>query len=80
MDVDSDVLKSPATLRTTGTNDTGDIIALDETQCTFNPNSYHMLYVASKEAFLYKQNSFTRAREVRKLIPNFLYFFRRINS
>ncbi|XP_057319061.1 paired amphipathic helix protein Sin3a-like isoform X3 [Microplitis mediator] len=63
MDVDSDVLKSPATLRMTGTNDTGDIIALDETQCTFNPNSYHMLYVASKEAFLYKQNSFTRARE-----------------
>ncbi|XP_044596895.1 paired amphipathic helix protein Sin3a-like isoform X2 [Cotesia glomerata] len=63
MDVDNDILKGSATLRMTGTNDNDDMIALDETQCTFNPNRYHMLYVVSKEAFLYKQNAFTRAKE-----------------
>ncbi|XP_034946100.1 paired amphipathic helix protein Sin3a isoform X2 [Chelonus insularis] len=57
------LLKRPVTLRMTNTNDSGDIITSDDTLCTFNPNSYHMLYVASKEAFLYKQNSFTRAKE-----------------
>ena len=46
------------------TGDGTEIIASDDTQCTFNPNSYHMLYVASKEAFLYKHNSFTRAKAV----------------
>ncbi|XP_011305627.1 paired amphipathic helix protein Sin3a isoform X2 [Fopius arisanus] len=59
----SDLLKSPAMLRMTGTSDGADVITSDDTQCTFNPNSYHMLYVASKEAFLYKPNSFARAKE-----------------
>ncbi|XP_012282636.1 paired amphipathic helix protein Sin3a isoform X2 [Orussus abietinus] len=40
-----------------------DVVSSGDVQCRFNPNSYHMLYVASKEAFLYKRNSFTRARE-----------------
>ncbi|XP_015113100.1 paired amphipathic helix protein Sin3b isoform X4 [Diachasma alloeum] len=59
----SDLLKSPTMLRMTGTSDGADVITSDDTQCTFNPNSYHMLYVASKEAFLYKPNSFARAKE-----------------
>lgn len=32
-----------------------------------------MLYIASKEAFLYKQNSFSRAREVCLLIKAWIY-------
>lgn len=64
MDSVSALLKRPSGLRLTDTGDTSEIIAADETQCRFNPNSYQMLYVASKEAFLYKQNSFSRAREV----------------
>ena len=59
------LLKRPPGLRLADTGDTSDIINSDETQCRFNPNSYQMLYIASKEAFLYKQNSFSRAREVR---------------
>lgn len=64
IDTVDDHVKRPTTLRITETSDSGDVITSDETQCMFNPNSYHMLYVASKEAFLYKQNSFTRAKEV----------------
>ncbi|XP_012253699.2 paired amphipathic helix protein Sin3a isoform X2 [Athalia rosae] len=56
------LLERPPPLRMTDAGDSGDIINTDETQCRFNPNSYKMLYVASKEAFLYKPNSFTRAR------------------
>lgn len=53
-----------SSLRLTDSTDSSHIINSDETQCRFNPNSYHMLYVASKEAFLYKRNSFSRARKV----------------
>lgn len=62
------LLKRPPSLRLADSGDTSDIINSDETQCRFNPNSYQMLYIASKEAFLYKQNSFSRAREVCLLI------------
>lgn len=64
------MLKRPQSLRITETGESTEIITSDDTQCTFNPNSYHMLYVASKEAFLYKQNSFTRAKAVRCYITN----------
>ncbi|XP_063987548.1 paired amphipathic helix protein Sin3b isoform X4 [Diachasmimorpha longicaudata] len=59
----SELLKNPGILRMPGTSDSTDVITSDDTQCTFNLNSYHMLYVASKEAFLYKPNSFARAKE-----------------
>ncbi|KAG7188436.1 hypothetical protein KM043_008080 [Ampulex compressa] len=66
------ILKRPPALRLTESGDTPDIITTDETQCRFNPNSYHMLYVASKEAFLYKQNSFSRARECHPAVTKHL--------
>lgn len=69
------LLKRPPGLRLADSGDTSDIINSDETQCRFNPNSYQMLYIASKEAFLYKQNSFSRAREVCSTIKNLSYFF-----
>ncbi|XP_043281981.1 paired amphipathic helix protein Sin3b isoform X2 [Venturia canescens] len=56
------ILKRPQSLRIAETSENSEIITSDETQCTFNPNSYHMLYIASKEAFLYKKNCFTRAK------------------
>lgn len=61
--------KRPANLRLPHNPD---VIASDDTQCRFNPNSYHMLYVASKEAFLYKQNSFARARECHPAVTKHL--------
>ncbi|XP_078052831.1 SIN3 transcription regulator family member A isoform X4 [Augochlora pura] len=66
------LLKRPAGLRLADSGDTSDIINSDETQCRFNPNSYQMLYVASKEAFLYKQNSFNRARECHPAVTKHL--------
>lgn len=39
-----------------------------------------MLYVASKEAFLYKQNSFSRAREVRPVVLSLLTRFQRYET
>lgn len=63
----SGLLERPPPLRMTETGDAGNIINTDDTQCRFNPNSYRMVYVASKEAFLYKPNSLTRAREVSRL-------------
>nr|XP_033330131.1 paired amphipathic helix protein Sin3a isoform X4 [Megalopta genalis] len=66
------LLKRPTGLRLADSGDTSDIINSDETQCRFNPNSYQMLYVASKEAFLYKQNSFNRARECHPAVTKHL--------
>ncbi|KOC65559.1 Paired amphipathic helix protein Sin3a [Habropoda laboriosa] len=66
------LLKRPPGLRLTDSGDTSDIINSDETQCRFNPNSYQMFYVASKEAFLYKQNSFSRARECHPVVTKHL--------
>ncbi|XP_076678787.1 SIN3 transcription regulator family member A isoform X6 [Andrena cerasifolii] len=66
------LLKRPPGLRLADSGDTSDIINSDETQCRFNPNSYQMLYVASKEAFLYKQNSFSRARECHPAVTKHL--------
>ncbi|KAI4502495.1 hypothetical protein M0802_002407 [Mischocyttarus mexicanus] len=66
------LLKRPSGLRLTDTGDTSEIIAADETQCRFNPNNYQMLYVASKEAFLYKQSSFSRARECHPAVTKHL--------
>lgn len=68
----SALLKRPSGLRLTDTGDTSEIIAADETQCRFNPNNYQMLYVASKEAFLYKQSSFSRARECHPAVTKHL--------
>ncbi|XP_076647115.1 SIN3 transcription regulator family member A isoform X4 [Halictus rubicundus] len=66
------LLKRPAGLRLADSGDTSDIINSDETQCRFNPKSYQMLYVASKEAFLYKRNSFSRARECHPAVTKHL--------
>ncbi|XP_066583983.1 paired amphipathic helix protein Sin3a-like isoform X2 [Prorops nasuta] len=66
------LLQRPADLRLTDATDSSDMIASDETQCRFNPNSYHMLYVASKEAFLYRQNAFNRARECHPTVTKHL--------
>ncbi|XP_076284809.1 SIN3 transcription regulator family member A isoform X4 [Lasioglossum baleicum] len=66
------ILKRPAGLRLADSGDTSDIINSDETQCRFNPKSYQMLYVASKEAFLYKRNSFSRARECHPAVTKHL--------
>ncbi|XP_076639909.1 SIN3 transcription regulator family member A isoform X4 [Colletes latitarsis] len=66
------LLKRPSGLRLADSGDTSDIINSDETQCRFNPNSYQMLYIASKEAFLYKQNSFSRARECHPAVTKHL--------
>ncbi|XP_026669872.1 paired amphipathic helix protein Sin3b isoform X2 [Ceratina calcarata] len=67
-----DALLQQPTLRLADSGDAADIINSDETQCRFNPNSYQMLYVASKEAFLYKQNSFSRARECHPTVTKHL--------
>ncbi|XP_046593518.1 paired amphipathic helix protein Sin3b isoform X2 [Neodiprion lecontei] len=72
VETSSGLLERPAPLRMTEPGDTGDIINTDSTQCRFNPNSYRMLYVASKEAFLYKPNSFTRARQCHPAVTKHL--------
>lgn len=72
MDSVDALLKRPPGLRLADSGDTSDIINSDETQCRFNPNNYQMLYVASKEAFLYKKNSFSRARECHPTVTKHL--------
>ncbi|XP_015185785.1 PREDICTED: paired amphipathic helix protein Sin3a isoform X4 [Polistes dominula] len=72
--VSAALLKRPSGLRLTADTggDTSEMISADETQCRFNPNNYQMLYVASKEAFLYKQSSFSRARECHPAVTKHL--------
>lgn len=40
------------------------IVAADNTQCRFNINAYHMVFVVNKENLLYKRQALHRARQV----------------
>ena len=38
---------------------------LDDVECKFNVNSYHMIFVVNTESFLYRRHSLSTARQVR---------------
>ena len=41
-----------------------DMSVMDETECRFDINSYHRVYVVNKDTFLYRQKSLSIARKV----------------
>lgn len=73
-----ELLKRPPPLRIPSDGgEAADIINSDDMQCRFNPNSYHMLYVASKDAFLYKKQALTRAKQVIVIFLLLIYTLQR---
>ena len=44
------------------------IVASDNTQCRFNINAYHMVFVVNKENLLYKRQALHRARQVSRIL------------
>jgi hypothetical protein len=41
-----------------------DVTVMDDTECRFDINSYHRVYVVNKDTFLYRQKSLSVARNV----------------
>ena len=58
------IIFSSAMKEGTRDDNCSNIIASDETQCTFNLNNYRVIYVVNQETTLYKKGSFTKAKQV----------------
>ena len=63
---DDDVVRSSGTEgETSGTSSAGDAVrVMDDVECKFNVNSYHMVFVVNTESFLYRRHSLATARQV----------------